>query len=106
MVAYEVTKQAECLFMQSIELYGVVDRASFIERTNRPSAIRPGTERWRWRRKKSPSYIAGNILPGAQDNRTCADPARQDDPPVPPYESQEFTASLKAGKPYLYFHLS
>src|SRR5262249_33315515 len=61
MVAYAVTKEPE-VFKAAIELFGVVDRATFIERTNKNSAIR-------WMRKmggapqdKPHVYAKANIL--------------------------------------------
>lgn len=104
MVAYAVTKRPE-VFKAAIELYGVVDRATFIERTNRNSAIR-------WMRKmggtpqeKPQVYAKANIL---SDVQRIATPLLimhgENDPQVPPYESQQFVAALKkAGKPHLYF---
>lgn len=104
MVAYEVTKRPE-LWHAAIELYGVVDRVSFIERTNRPSAIR-------WTRKmggtpeeKPLVYRKANVL---ADVPHITSPLLiqhgEDDPQVPPYESVQFTDALKkAGKTYLYF---
>ncbi len=104
MVAYAVTKRPQ-LFKAAIELFGVVDRATFIERTNRNSAIR-------WMRKmggtpheKPAVYAKANIL---TDIGKITTPLLimhgEDDPQVPPYESQQFVAALKkAGKPYLYF---
>ena len=104
MVAYEVTKQPN-VFHAAIELYGVVDRASFIERTNRPSAIRWTAKMGGPPEEKPEVYRKANILP---DVPRITAPVLimhgEDDPQVPPYESQEFTAALKkAGKPYLYF---
>ena len=104
MVAYEVTKQPN-VFHAAIELYGVVDRASFIERTNRPSAIRWTAKMGGAPEEKPEVYRKANILP---DVPKITAPVLimhgEDDPQVPPYESQEFTAALKkAGKPYLYF---
>ncbi len=104
MVAYEVTKEPN-IWHAAIELYGVVDRAVFIERTNRPSAIR-----WTYKMGGTPEqkpevYRKADILP---DVPKITAPLLimhgQDDPQVPPYESQLFTAALKkAGKPFLYF---
>jgi dipeptidyl aminopeptidase/acylaminoacyl peptidase len=103
MVAYAVTKQP-ALFKAAIELYGVADRATFIERTNRNSAIR-------WTRKmggspeaKADVYRRANVLP---DVSKIAAPVLvmhgEDDPQVPPYESAQFVAALKkAGKTHVY----
>ena len=104
MVAYAVTKQPD-IFHAAIELFGVVDRATFNERTNRNSAIR-------WMRKMGGSpeekpevYRKANIL---ADVPKITAPVLvmhgEDDPQVPPYESQQFVTALKkAGKTYAYF---
>jgi dipeptidyl aminopeptidase/acylaminoacyl peptidase len=104
MVAYAVTKYP-ALFHVAIDLYGVSDRASYNERTNRNAAIR-------WTRKmggtpleKPEVYRKANILP---DVPKITAPLLimhgEDDPQVPPYESVQLVAALKkAGKPYLYF---
>jgi dipeptidyl aminopeptidase/acylaminoacyl peptidase len=104
MVAYAVTKQP-ALFKVAIELYGVVDRASYVERTNRNAAIR-------WMRKmggapqeKPDVYRKANVL---ADVSKIAAPVLvmhgEDDPQVPPFESAQFVAALKkAGKTHLYF---
>lgn len=104
MVAYEVTKRPE-LWHAAIELYGVVDRASFIERTNRPSAIRWTAKMGGTPEEKPEVYRKANIL--ADVPKITAPLLIQhgeDDPQVPPYESVQFTEALKkANKPYLYF---
>jgi dipeptidyl aminopeptidase/acylaminoacyl peptidase len=104
MVAYEVTKRPE-LWHAAIELYGVVDRASFIERTNRPSAIRWTAKMGGTPEEKPEVYRKANIL---TDVPKITAPLLiqhgEDDPQVPPYESVQFTEALKkANKPYLYF---
>jgi dipeptidyl aminopeptidase/acylaminoacyl peptidase len=104
MVAYEVTKRPE-LWHAAIELYGVVDRASFIERTNRPSAIRWTAKMGGTPEEKPEVYRKANIL---ADVPKITSPLLiqhgEDDPQVPPYESVQFTEALKkADKPYLYF---
>jgi dipeptidyl aminopeptidase/acylaminoacyl peptidase len=104
MVAYEVTKRPE-LWHAAVELYGVVDRASFIERTNRPSAIRWTAKMGGTPEEKPEVYRKANIL--ADVPKITAPLLIQhgeDDPQVPPYESVQFTEALKkAGKPYLYY---
>ncbi len=104
MVAYAVTKYP-ALFHVAIDLYGVSDRASYNERTNRNAAIR-------WTRKmggtpaeKPDLYRKANVLP---DVPKIMAPMLimhgEDDPQVPPYESAQLVAALKrANKPYLYF---
>jgi len=104
MVAYEVTKQPD-VFHVAIELYGVVDRASFIERTNRPSAIRWTLKMGGTPAEKPEVYKKANILPDVpRIEAPLLIMHGEDDPQVPPYESQELTAALKkAGKTFLYF---
>jgi dipeptidyl aminopeptidase/acylaminoacyl peptidase len=104
MVGYAVTKYPD-LFAAAIELYGVVDRATFNERTNRNSAVRwmmkmGGTPEERpevYRKAKSLAdvdKIKAPVLVMHGEN----------DPQVPPYESAQFTRALKAaGKTYYYF---
>jgi dipeptidyl aminopeptidase/acylaminoacyl peptidase len=104
MVAYAVTKRPD-LFRAAIELYGVVDRATFIERTNRPSAIRWMAKMGGAPEEKPEVYQKANILPDVPKIKApLLIMHGEDDPQVPPYESQQFVAALKkAGKPYLYF---
>jgi dipeptidyl aminopeptidase/acylaminoacyl peptidase len=104
MVAYAVTKQPD-LFKAAIELYGVVDRATFNERTNRNSAIR-----WMMKMGGSPQekpevYRKANSLADVAKIRTpLLIMHGEDDPQVPPFESAQFVNALKrAGKIYAYF---
>jgi dipeptidyl aminopeptidase/acylaminoacyl peptidase len=103
MVAYAVTKHPG-LFKAAVELYGVTDRASYIERTNRNAAIR-------WMRKmggtpdqKPEVYRKANILPDVPKITAPLLIMHGDaDPQVPPYESQQFVNALKkAGKVHVY----
>jgi dipeptidyl aminopeptidase/acylaminoacyl peptidase len=92
------------VFKVALELFGVTDRASYNERTNRTAAVR-------WMRKmggtpleKPEVYRKANILP---DVPKITAPVLvmhgEDDPQVPPYESAQFVAALKkAGKTHLY----
>jgi dipeptidyl aminopeptidase/acylaminoacyl peptidase len=104
MVAYEVTKRPH-LFHAAIELYGVVDRASFIERTNRPSAIRWIAKMGGTPDQKPEVYRKADILPDVPKiTAPLLIMQGQNDPQVPPYESQQLIEALKkAGKPYFYF---
>ena len=104
MVAYAVVKYPD-LFAAAIEMYGVVDRASFVERTNRSSAVR-------WMRKmggapdeKPDVYRRANVIADVAKIRTPLLVLHgENDPQVPPYESAEFTRALKAnGKVFYYF---
>jgi len=104
MVAYAVTKHPD-LFKAAIELYGVVDRATFNERTNRNSAIR-----WMMKMGGSPEekpevYRKANSLAEVAKIRTPLLVMHgEDDPQVPPFESAQFVSALKrAGKIYAYF---
>ncbi len=104
MVAYAVTKQPT-LFKAAIELFGVTDRASYNERTNRNAAIRWARKMGGTPQEKPEVYRKANILP---DVPKITAPLLimhgEDDPQVPPYESAQFVAALKkAGKPYVYF---
>lgn len=104
MVAYAVTKRPD-LFRAAIELYGVTDRATFIERTNRPSAIRWMAKMGGTPEEKPNVYKKANVLPDVPKIKApLLIMHGEDDPQVPPYESQQFVAALKkAGKTYLYF---
>jgi dipeptidyl aminopeptidase/acylaminoacyl peptidase len=102
-VAYAVTKQP-ALFKAAIEMYGVTDRASYNERTNRNAAIRWARKMGGTPQEKPEIYRKANILP---DVPKITAPLLimhgEDDPQVPPYESAQFVAALKkAGKPHVY----
>jgi len=104
MVAYAVTKYPD-LFAAAIELYGVVDRATFNERTNRNSAIR-----WAMKMGGSPDekpevYRKANALLQIDKIKTpLLIMHGENDPQVPPYESAQFVRALKAaGKTYYYY---
>ena len=104
MVAYAVTKYPD-LFQAAIELYGVVDRATFLERTNRPSAVR-----WAMKMGGSPAqkpevYLKANALLAVDKIKTpLLIMHGENDPQVPPFESAQFTRALKEhGKTYYYF---
>ena len=103
MVAYAVTKYP-ALFQAAIEMYGVVDRATFIERTNRPSAIR-----WTMKMGGSPLekpdvYRRANAL--LEVDRIQAPLLilhGENDPQVPPYESAQFVKALKEHHKVFYY---
>jgi dipeptidyl aminopeptidase/acylaminoacyl peptidase len=104
MVAYEVTKRPE-VFHAAIEMYGVTNRATFLERTNRNTAIRWATKMGGSPDEKPELYRKTNILPDVPKITTPLLILHgEDDPQVPPYESQQFVAALKkANKQYLYY---
>jgi dipeptidyl aminopeptidase/acylaminoacyl peptidase len=103
-VANAVTKYPD-VFAVGIEKFGVVDRALFLQYTNRNSAIRWETKMGGAPEKKPAVYRKANVLP---DVTRIKAPLLilhgEEDPQVPPLESQEFAAALKAaGKTYSYF---
>ncbi len=104
MVGYAVTKYPD-LFACAIELYGVVDRATFNERTNRNSAIR-----WMMKMGGTPQeqpavYLKANTLAQVDKIKTPLLVMHgENDPQVPPYESAQFVRALKEhGKVVYYF---
>ncbi len=104
MVAYMVTKYPD-LFQAAIELYGVVDRATFVERTNRNSAIRWMMKMGGTPQQKPDVYRKANILPDVSKIRTpLLIMHGENDPQVPSYESVQFVRELKKhGKVYFYY---
>jgi dipeptidyl aminopeptidase/acylaminoacyl peptidase len=104
MVAYAVTKQPD-LFKAAIELYGVVDRATYNERTNRNAAIRWAMKMGGTPDEKPDVYRKANALADVGRIRTpLLIMHGEDDPQVPPYESAQFVSALKkAGKTHAYF---
>jgi dipeptidyl aminopeptidase/acylaminoacyl peptidase len=104
MVADALTKKPD-LVKAAIELYGVVDRATFNERTNRDSAIRWMMKMGGTPEEKPEVYRKANSLADVARIRTpLLIMHGEDDPQVPPYESAQFVNALKrAGKIYAYF---
>lgn len=104
MVAYAVTKYPD-LFCAAIELYGVVDRATYIERTNRLSAIRWMMKMGGTPQEKPAVYRKADILLDVDKIKApLLIMHGEDDPQVPPYESAQFVRALKEhGKTYYYF---
>jgi dipeptidyl aminopeptidase/acylaminoacyl peptidase len=103
MVAYAVTKYPD-LFAAAIELFGVVDRATFNERTNRNSAVR-----WMMKMGGSPEekpevYARANALLQIDKTKTPLLVMHgENDPQVPPYESAQFVRALKEHKKVVYY---
>ena len=102
-VANAVTKLPET-FAVGIERVGVVDRALFLRYTNRNSAIRWETKMGGPPDKKPAVYRKANVLPDVARIKTPLLILHgEEDPQVPPQESQEFAAALKqAGKTFTY----
>jgi len=95
MTAYMVVHYPD-LFAAAIELYGVVDRKLFVERTNPPSAVRwmmkmggPPTE-------KPEVYRRANVLLQVDKVKTPLLVMHgEDDPQVPPADSTLFVKALR-----------
>jgi dipeptidyl aminopeptidase/acylaminoacyl peptidase len=104
MVGYAVTKYPE-MFKCAIELFGVVDRATYNERTNRNSAIRWMMKMGGTPEQKPEVYRKANALAEVAKIKTpLLIMHGEQDPQVPPYESAQFVAALKAQrKAHWYF---
>jgi dipeptidyl aminopeptidase/acylaminoacyl peptidase len=91
-------------FAAGIEMFGVVDRALFLKYTNRNSRIRWETKMGGPPEAKPAVYRRANVLPDVDKIRTpLLIMHGEQDPQVPPQESQELVAALKsAGKRYEY----
>jgi dipeptidyl aminopeptidase/acylaminoacyl peptidase len=102
-VANAVTKLPDT-FAVGIEKFGVVDRALFLRYTNRNSEIRWETKMGGPPALKPAVYRKANVLPDvAQIKAPLLILHGEEDPQVPPQESQEFAAALKnAGKTFTY----
>jgi dipeptidyl aminopeptidase/acylaminoacyl peptidase len=102
-VANAVAKLADT-FAVGIEKFGVVDRALFLRYTNRNSEIRWETKMGGPPEKKAAVYRKANVLPDVARIKTPLLIFHgEQDPQVPPQESQEFAAALKqAGKTFTY----
>jgi len=102
-VANAVTKLPDT-FAAGIEMFGVVDRALFLRYTNRNSRIRWETKMGGPPEAKPAVYRRANVLPDVDRITTPLLVMHgEQDPQVPPQESQEFVAALKrAGKTYEY----
>jgi dipeptidyl aminopeptidase/acylaminoacyl peptidase len=102
-VANAVTKLPDT-FAVGIEKFGVVDRALFLRYTNRNSKIRWETKMGGPPEKKVAVYRKANVLPDVARIKTPLLILHgEQDPQVPPQESQEFAAALKqAGKTFTY----
>jgi dipeptidyl aminopeptidase/acylaminoacyl peptidase len=104
MVAYMVTKYP-ALFHAAIEMYGVVDRAVFNERTNLNSAVR-----WQMKMGGSPVekpevYKKANILLDVDKITTPLLILHgENDPQVPPIESAMFVKALREHRKVFYYY--
>ncbi len=102
-VANSVTK-LPTTFAAGIEMFGVVDRALFLQYTNRNSKIRWETKMGGPPAAKPAVYRKANVLPDVTRIQTPLLILHgEEDPQVPPQESIEFTKALKqAGKNFVY----
>jgi dipeptidyl aminopeptidase/acylaminoacyl peptidase len=91
-------------FAVGIEKFGVVDRALFLQYTNRNSEIRWETKMGGPPELKPAVYRKANVLPDVDKIKAPLLILHgEEDPQVPPQESQEFAAALKkAGKAFTY----
>ena len=103
MVAYAITKQPD-MFKVALELYGVVDRATYNERTNRNAATRWTMKMGGTPEEKPAVYRKANALADVSKIVTPVYVMHgEDDPQVPPFESAQFVEALKKhGKVYRY----
>lgn len=103
-VANAVVKLLD-LFAAAMDLYGVVDRALFLQFTNRNSRIRWETKMGGTPEEKPAVYRKANVLPDVDRIRTPLLILHgEQDPQVPPQESAQFAAALlRAGKKFSYF---
>ena len=104
MVAYAVTKYPE-LFKVAVMIAGVTDRGSYIERTNRRSAIRWMMKMGGTPYQKPEVYRKANtVMDVAQIQTPLLVLHGEEDPQVPPYESAQFVKALeKHDKTFAYF---
>ena len=94
-VNYAVTKYPD-LWVAGLSLFGVADRATYIQRTNRNSAIRWETKFGGTPEEKPAVYRKADILPDVPKIKA---PLLvlwgEEDPQVPPYESFQLVTALK-----------
>ncbi len=103
MVNFAVTKYPD-VFAAGIDISGVVNRATFLERTNANSVLRWQTKMGGTPAEKPNVYRQADILPDvAQIKTPILILHGEEDPQVPPYEAAQFAEALKkAGKFYVY----
>jgi dipeptidyl aminopeptidase/acylaminoacyl peptidase len=104
MVNFAVTKLPDT-FAAAISLFGVSDRATFLERTNRNSVIRWETKMGGTPEEKPDVYRRANILLDVARIKTpLLIMHGEEDPQVPPYESAQLVRALKKeGKIFFYY---
>lgn len=96
MTAYMVVHYPE-LFAAAIELYGVVDRDLFVQRTNPDSSIRWMMKMGGTPTEKPEVYKRANVLLQVEKIKTPLLVMHgEDDPQVPPANSAEFVKALRS----------
>jgi dipeptidyl aminopeptidase/acylaminoacyl peptidase len=103
-VNFAVTKLPDT-FAAAISMFGVSDRATFLERTNRNTVIRWETKMGGSPAEKPAVYRQANILLDVAKIKTPLLILHgEEDPQVPPFESAQLVNALKKnGKNFLYF---
>jgi dipeptidyl aminopeptidase/acylaminoacyl peptidase len=104
MVHYAVTKLPD-LWAAAISYGGAVNRATFLERTNRNSEIRWEIKMGGTPQEKPDAYRQTDIIPDVPKIKApLLIQYGTADPQLPPYESEQLIQALKiAGKPFLAF---
>jgi dipeptidyl aminopeptidase/acylaminoacyl peptidase len=103
MVAYMVVHYPD-LFAAAIELYGVVDRKLFVERTNPPSAIRWMMKMGGTPTEKPEVYRRANVLLQIDKVKTPLLVMHgENDPQVPPANSALFVKALKEHRKTVFY---
>lgn len=102
MVHYAVTKLPE-LWAAGISFGGAVNRATFLERTNRNSEIRWEIKMGGTPDEKPEAYRQTDIIPDVPRIKApLLIQYGQADPQLPPYESEQLITALKqSNKPFL-----
>jgi dipeptidyl aminopeptidase/acylaminoacyl peptidase len=102
MVHYAVTKLPD-LWTAAISFGGAVNRATFLERTNRNSEIRWEIKMGGTPEEKPEAYRQTNIIPDVPKIKAALlIQYGAADPQLPPYESEQLIGALKKnGKPFL-----
>jgi dipeptidyl aminopeptidase/acylaminoacyl peptidase len=102
MVHYAVTKLPD-LWTAAISFGGAVNRATFLERTNRNSEIRWEIKMGGTSEEKPEAYRQTNIIPDVPKIKApLLIQYGAADPQLPPYESEQLIEALKKnGKPFL-----
>lgn len=103
MTAYMVVHYPD-LFAAAIELYGVVDRDLFVQRTNPDSSTRWAMKMGGLPDKKPDVYAKANVLLQVEKVKTPLLVMHgEDDPQVPPANSAEFVKTLRSHRKTVFY---